>query len=794
MPAANKDKVANLPVELTSFVGRRRQLGELRDLLAASRLVTVTGVGGAGKTRLAVRVAAEARRGFAGGMWFVDLTELENPGLPSREIHDLDVLAYLVLAAFGLRQDGGKAPMRQLAGFLADRPALLVLDNCEHLIPACAWLADALLRLCPAVRILATSREPLTISGEVLYPLPPLRTPGPHPHPDPAGLTRYESVALFQARARATVPGFAVTDGNADAVAELCRRLDGLPLAIELAASRVRVLQPAQILERLADRFTTLARVSHAAPARQQTLRACVEWSFDLCTKPERLLWARSSVFVGGFELDAVEGVCTDDCLPAGDVLDVLTGLVDKSIVERADAGEGHDGPARYRMLQLIRDYGQEQLAEAGELAELRRRHRDWYLGLAERSLAERISRSQVFWVTRLTGEHANIRAATEFCLGRPGEAEAALRLLTGLPWLYWWSPGFASEGLGWLVRALQLATAPTATRARALLLAAHLGQWLEADDVARGWVDEGERLARQLGDAAVLALVGFVRGSIAFLRGDLGGALAAAEGGLALLSALPEPDQRREETLRLQLLLQVGPSAADAGDHERARQAFREALELAEARGAAVNHTWALWGLALVAWRQGDVAEAGRRAPQCLRLLRDTGTPDAYLTVLAVEVLAWVAAARQQHRRAAILLGVAGTVLANLGRALAPSMRAGHDACERQTRAALGEAEFTEAVRHGRDLPAEGALALALDEPHRVAPPRAATGVAALTRRERQVADIVAEGRSNKEIANMLFISQRTVESHVEHILGKLGFTSRAQIAAWTADQRRAD
>jgi predicted ATPase/DNA-binding CsgD family transcriptional regulator len=791
MPAVTTGQYSNLPVELSSFVGRRRELSELRGLLAASRLVTVTGVGGAGKTRLAVRVAAEARRGFGGEVWFVDLTQLANRGLPSREIHEVDVLACLVLAALGLRQNGDASPVRQLAEFLADKSALVVLDNCEHLIPACAWLADALLRLCPAVRILATSREPLTIPGEVLYPLPPLLVPGPHLDLDPARLAEYESVALFLARARASVPDFAITDGNAGAVAELCRRLDGLPLAIELAASRVRVLQPAQILQRLADRFTALARGSHGAPARQQTLRACVEWSFDLCGKPERLLWARLSVFVGGFELDAVEGVCADDCLPAGDLLDVLTALIDKSIVERADPGNG--GTARYRVLQLIRDYGQEQLVEAGEQATLRRRHRDWYQALAARALAERISRRQVYWIARLTAEHANVREAVDFCLSQPGEAEAVLRLLTSLPWLYWWSPGFSGEGLGWLGRALEQATGPTPVRARALLLAGYLAAWAGAADTMRRRTDEGERLARQVGDAAAVALAGFVRGTAAYLRNDLAVTIGADEKALAILATLPGADQRREEALHLQLLLQLGPAAADFGDHERARHCFGQALELAEARGASVNQVWALWGLALVAWRQGSTAEADRQARQCLWLAREVGMPDPYVAVLAVELLAWIAAGQRRYRRAAILLGAVGTVLTNLGRHLTATVLAEHDACERQARGVLAEAAFVDALRYGRALSIDGALTLALDEPRRPAPPSQAEATP-LTRREHQIAEIVAQGRSNKEIAAVLFISQRTVESHVEHILGKLGFTSRAQIAAWTVGQCRAE
>jgi predicted ATPase len=321
MPTAGRATIGNLSAEVTSFVGRRREVGEVKRALAESRLVTLTGVGGTGKTRLAVRVAGDLRRVFGDGVWFVDLTQLHGPELVARELQDPDVLAFLVTATLGLRQAGG-SPLQTLVGELADRRMLLVLDNCEHLLPGSAVFADRLLRGCPEVRILATSREPLAIAGEVLLPVPPLSAPDLRQRPSLAELGRCESVALFLARVQAAVPAFQLTQANHVAVAELCHRLDGLPLAIELAAARVRALAPEQILGRMADRFALLSRGSRSAPERQQTLRACVDWSFDLCAKEERLLWARLSVFVGGFELDAVEGVCADEKLAEVDLLE----------------------------------------------------------------------------------------------------------------------------------------------------------------------------------------------------------------------------------------------------------------------------------------------------------------------------------------------------------------------------------------------------------------------------------------------------------------------------------------
>jgi len=360
----------HLPVEVTSFVGRRRQLGDVKRLLADQRLVTLTGAGGTGKTRLAVRVATELRRAFRDGAWFVDLTQARGSGVPGLEADDPEVPAHLLAAALGLPECPAGSPLLMLADQLADRQMLLIRDNCEHLVHACALLADALLRRCAGLRILATSRDPLAVDGEALYPVPPLPTPVPRRPPHPTELRGCASVALFVARARTALPSFQLTERNQLAVADLCHRLEGLPLAIELAAARVRVLEPEQILDRMTDRFGLLARESRGTPQRQRSLRACVDWSFDLCTKREQLLWARLAVFAGGFQLDAVEGICADETLPAEDLLDLVAELIDKSILL---SDTGNRDQARYRMLETIREYGLGKLAETGEATTIRR-------------------------------------------------------------------------------------------------------------------------------------------------------------------------------------------------------------------------------------------------------------------------------------------------------------------------------------------------------------------------------------------------------------------------------------
>src|SRR5215472_15259668 len=359
----------NLPTELTSIVGRRGELAAVRQLLAASRLVTLTGPGGVGKTRLALRAAAGVRRAFRDGVWLVQLDQLRDEAL----------VAQAVAGALGLQDRAGYIPAAALAEYLAGRQLLLVLDNCEHLVDAAAELADQLLRAAAGLRVLANSRESLTIDGETVLAVPPLPVPESGQPLTAAGLGVFPAAQLFAERAAQVVPGFAVTEANAAAVAGICGRLEGMPLAIELAAARLPVLSAEQIEERLGDRLGLLTRGGRTRPDRQRTLRASIEWSYELCTRAERLLWARCSVFAGGFELDAAEGICAGDRLAAGRVLDLLAGLAGKSIL----SAEHRAGAVRYRLPEPLREFGQERLRESGEATALRRRHRDWHEQLA---------------------------------------------------------------------------------------------------------------------------------------------------------------------------------------------------------------------------------------------------------------------------------------------------------------------------------------------------------------------------------------------------------------------------
>ncbi len=790
MPKTGRVTVGNLPAEVTSFVGRRRELSQVKQRLVESRLVTLTGVGGAGKTRLAVRAAAEVRRAFADGVWFVDLTEMHGSQLLVQEFHDPDMLALLVTAALGMREQGNAPPLQALIGRLVDQQVLLVLDNCEHVLPACALLADGLLRGCPDLRILATSREPLVIAGESLMVVPTLPAPHPHQRPSLAEMNGCESVALFVVRAEAALPGFALTTDNGDAVAELCRQLDGLPLAIELAASRVRTLAPEQILDRLTDRFRLLSWGRRGPPARQQTLQGCMDWSFDLCLKPERILWARLSVFAGGFELDAIEGICADEHLPEADLLDLVASLMDKSILVRDGIRDDQSQTARYRMLETIRCYGGEALREAGEDAVLRRRHRDWYQRLLDQACAVGITDQHGYWLARLGRELPNLRAALEFCLTSPGEAQAALLLPVSVPRPYWRARGLFGEGRRWLDSALDQATAPTALRARALMVNSHLA-FLQGDP-ATGMrlLDRAEELARHVDAPAAFVYADFLRGMAALWADDAPVAVEAFTRAWVTLSEAPDLDPEPSLDLRLSVLLTLGTAAARAGDQERAAALVRELLVMVEPRGDGLDRSLVLWVGSYADWLRGDLHQAAEQDLESVRLKQGCESDDRYGMALCLELLSWITADQQRHSRAATLLGVANTLWTDVGSAIAsyPHLVGHHDACERRIRDALGEAAFADAFSHGKSLARDEMLVYVLEERRGTAPPPRREDSNPLTRREQQVADLIAQGLSNKDIAAALVISQRTAESHVEHILTKLGFASRAQVAAWIA------
>jgi predicted ATPase/DNA-binding CsgD family transcriptional regulator len=759
----------NVPASTTAFIGRARELAQIRQMLSVSRLVTLTGVGGVGKTRLAVRIAGEAWRAFPDGAWLVDLAALDDPAL----------VAQTVASVLGVRDQSARWPVAVLSDHLCDRNLLLVLDNCEHLLDACAVLADALLGAAPDLRILATSRQPLGLPSEQTVVVPPLAVPDPHGDGSAEALAGYDAVNLFVTRAAGVVPGFQLTERNAAAVAALCTRLDGLPLAIELAAARLRALSPEQVLSRLDERFALLTGGSRVARPRQQTLRALVAWSYELCSAEERALWALVSVFVGSFDLEAAEHVCADERLRRGSLLDLVAGLVEKSVLMR----EEHDSGVRYRLLDTIREYGRERLAEGGDETALRRRHRDYYLELALRASSGWFSAQGPLWRERMRLEHPNLRAALDFSLSGPGEAETGM-YLAAVVGFFWRVSGLLSEGRRWLDRLLALGAEPTLPRAYALWANGMLAVLQNDVPTARSLLDEGLSLARQFGDAPAQAYATLFSGHLALVEGDL---VAAAD----LLEQARAAHLAMENPLGVGFALFWGSLTASAlGDAERATRMAAEYLALCEAHGAHWLTGFGHLALALELWQRGETAAAADQARETVRNHWDNA--DLIGIAQGAEVLAWVAVADGRAERAARLLGLLDKMWHAAGGPLVgfPHLAPYHEACVARTRDALGEQEFARATEQGSRLTVQETISYVLEEraPKAVRP---SAGSSPLTRREQEVAELVAAGSSNKEIASTLVISQRTAETHVEHILVKLGFTARAQIATWVTARK---
>ncbi|MDV6296966.1 protein kinase [Rhodococcus aetherivorans] len=757
----------SLPLERTSFVGRRHELTEAKNLLTGSRLVTLTGIGGVGKTRLAMRVAAAVQRDYAQGVRLVELGEL----------HDRASLLDAVAAAVGLRDQSARPMQEVLLEFLAPRQVLVVLDNCEHLIDAVADLADLLLRTCPRLRILATSREPLVLGGEAVLAVPPLTVPDPQQPPSMRTLPRYEAVKMFTERAAAAVPGFALTEDNAATVARICHRLDGLPLPIELAAARLRALSPEQILERLTDRYILLTRGSRGAPTRQQTLRWCIDWSFELCTAVEQRVWGRVAVFAGSFDLDAAEQVCGAD-MAAGEVLDTLTALVDKSILIREEAGS----VVRFRMLETLRDYGVEKLEQSGEDITVRRRHRDWYEALACAAEAEWISARQLDWIARLKREQPNIREALDFCV--KDDPVAGLRIAAAL-FSFWSSQSLYNEGRRWYDQLLARQDGPPILeRARALYCASVMANVQGDFHAGTTLVEHARTLAAQTTDPLVRALVSFADGRLGLLSGDFEHARSHLE------SALAQFSERGDRTLEVTALTALGTAYGLSGLREEALECHERVLAITTTHDETVHRSYALWALGIILWQQGNTSRSAQFLEESLELSRQVRSP--HIVAASLEALAWISVDQRDARRAAVLMGAADGLAQAIGSSpiIHSHLVAYHEEGARKTRQKLGGDAFSAAYRQGEQFGFDAAIAYALREHPPVDSPPGTEASARLTKRERQVADLIGEGLTNQAIARRLVISPRTAQGHVEHILAKLGFTSRAQVAAWVTEQ----
>jgi len=685
--AGARRPVGNLPLELTSFVGRRTELAEVKNLLKSSRLVTLTGIGGVGKTRLALRAATEARRDFPDGGWLVELGDL----------HDESLLVDVVATSLGVRDESAR-PLRDVLGdFLSSRKSLLVLDNCEQVVDSTAKLTETLLRACPELRILATSREALGIGGEAVLRLSPLAFPSGDAAPMPHGLPNFDAVTLFADRAAAALPDFQLTDDNRPIVARICSKLDGLPLAIELAAARLRAISLKQLLERLDDRYTVLTRGSRGAPARQQTLAWSVGWSYDLCTPAEQRLWGQLSVFAGSFELEAAEDVCESD-----ELLDLLSALVDKSILIRTEAND----VVRFRLLETLRDYGKERIERTDDYLALRRRHLDWCLRLARDAAADWFSPRQVQGLQRLDREARNIWEALEF--GLTDSPETALEMI-GAIHPFGIARGRLTMTRSWLDRALAAtAPEPTIERIQALFGAAMLAGLQGDVPAAKDWVQQAQPLAEQMADAEARGMIDIADGFVALVSGEFDRACTRFE------DALGTVDQ---PILRVSGMVLLGWGLEFRGDIGRALIWQEKALALTESHGESVHRGYALWSLGVGWWRHRKPDRAEELLTDALRVSQLVDDPRQAAACL--EGLAWIAAEKHDGQRAAILMAAAEAVGRTVGAStvVLPHLTVFHEECERRAREALDADAFEAAQQEGDSLTFDEAIAYALGD-----------------------------------------------------------------------------
>jgi predicted ATPase/DNA-binding CsgD family transcriptional regulator len=824
--------IHNQPSQLTSFVGRKEEITEIKRLLDTTRFLTLTGAAGCGKTRLALQVAADLLESYPDGVWLVELAALSDPALVPRAI----------VSTLGISEQPRLSWEEALATYLRGKSVLLLLDNCEHLRTASQGLVEALLRATPTVRIMATSREVLGGEGEVTYRVPSLSLPDSGRGLPVAHAARYDAIRLFAERAAQSQPGFSLIENNVPIIAQICRRLDGMPLAIEFAAARVRTLAVQQIAARLDDRFRLLTAGTRRTVPRHQTLRAAMDWSYDLLSEPERVMLRRLSVFAGGWTLEAAEEVCTGGGIEASDILDLLTQLVDKSLV----VVEIRTEAARYRLLETVRQYGLERLNESGESAGVRGRHLRCYLEFAERADPELRGPAQTLWLERLETEHDNLRAALAWSKTDEDGAEAGLRLAGALHG-FWRLHGHAAEGCEWLTDALGRGDrSPTSVHAKALLgagwLAFRLGNYREA----RAWLLQALELFRESGDKWHFSLSLHQLAHTVDYQGDTTQAIALLEESVAVyrqvgdewglafsLRCLGDAIYRQGDYGRATTLLEdslalyrrvgdnwglsnvlgsLGLLAGERNEYDRAVALLEESLTIVRPMGDRWDIALTQNKLANVMLRQGKSGRAVALYQESLRLGRETGGKLHIADCLTG--LARAAAALEQPRRAAQLFGAAEIVREAIHTHVFPANRADYEHSVAIVQKALGERAFEAAWAEGRAMTLDRAIDYALQpgtsigssgpvseragkgipEPPtarvrgELGEPRSRKRAGLLAPREREVAILIADGKTSREIAAQLSIRESTAETHVQHILNKLGFTSRSQIAAWVA------
>ncbi|HKX19647.1 MAG TPA: LuxR C-terminal-related transcriptional regulator [bacterium] len=789
----------NIPTELTTFVGREREITHVSRFLARTRFLTLIGAGGAGKSRLAFRAAARALAEFPDGVWAVELASLAEPALvPQR-----------VAVVLKVPEQSARDVAATLADALRGKSVLLVLDNCEHVAAATAALAGVLLRECPDLRVLATSRIPLSVPGETLWRVPSLTLPASSDVASPREAAHSEAVRLFVERARAVDPAFALEPVNAADVVQICRRLDGVPLAIELAAARAGVLSPAQIAARLDDRFRLLTGGTTGALPRHQTLRATMEWSYGLLGARERTVLRRLAVFAGGWTLEAAESICGEDILP-GDVLDSVGRLVDGSLV----IASTREGEARYRLLETVLQYGRERLAESGEEAQVCRRHLEWYVPFAEQCDRGLRGADEALWMGRLEREHDNLLAALDYAKLCDDGGAAEARLARALEW-FWHVAGYWTGGRARLDGVLARGVEDQALLPKVYVGAVRLAYRMGDRCRARSLCDEGLALSRRVGDRLGEGCCLIWLGILAMEDENPDRARPLLEGSLDIFRELGN------RWWTVEALSFLGALAVMSGAYDEARRLHEASLAVARETGNLNNVTTALRNLAHLALRRGDDQQAAAYYSESLLRCRTTavvtvvvdsrpvtgsgprgGAPSQPVLQPGViteclDGLARVACERRAYEPAARLFGATEACLERLGGGLPLwSDKAEHDRYLAVAQSAMGDGAFAAARESGRTMTLHQAIDFALsaaagttsavrgDAPGR----EAAAGP--LTAREREVAALVAQGLTNREIAAALVVTERTAETHVQNILNKLGFSTRAHVAAWAVEQ----
>ncbi|HSR19409.1 MAG TPA: tetratricopeptide repeat protein [Anaerolineales bacterium] len=813
-------QIHNLPALLSTFIGRKREMAEIRQLLRGERLVTLVGPGGCGKSRLALQVAEQAIPFFIDGTWLVELASLA----------DASLVPHAIGSVLEVREQPGRPLVEALVGSLRARQILLVLDNCEHLVVACARLAESLLEACPSLSILATSREALGVAGEAVWVVPPLSMSDMPEGEQPSGAVASparqrpsEAVQLFLARAEAASPGFTLTADAAIQVEEICRRLDGMPLAIELAAARLRALSVEKVAELLTDRFRLLSEGGRTAPARQRTLKATLDWSYALLSAPERHVLKTISVFSGGCTLEAAEVVCAGDDLPAPEVLNRLTHLVDKSLVVVDKVA----GEVRFRMLDTIREYALRSLIESGMEAEVRNRHLEYFVRWAETTASLLRVQESLHWINRFSRDHDNLRSALEWSQRAPGRLQTGLRLAGACG--AFWELRHHSEGRMHLEAVLGHPDAqrPTATRATALHQLAVLS-FLQSDYAAARRLDrEATDIWRTTGDsgrrgiAQALELLAEVESE----TGNYPAAFPLYEEALASFRQIE--DLRGEgDTLKM-----MGWSAMRVGDFDQAGVSLGEALAVCRRSGDLRHVASALAALGELAIRSDDYKRAEAHLKEALEIAKSMG--DRWTIPIVLGSLGWLAMKQRHYRqmadwlreslsmrlengdqggmawcleklaqaalrvrhpdRAVTLLGAASALRSPFHSVVDPVDRPEYDRIVSTIRTVLGEQAFEAGWRTGERLPIEDAIEYGLRgmeltraEASRIDKEQ----YGGVTPRELEVAILIARGRSNRAIAEAMSVGVRTVETYVSRVLGKLGLDSRVQIATWVIDK----